>query len=130
MIKTGVRRLLTAGAATVAVMVFSAGPASAHFCYFTEPNVRAELAGLDPKASSHLGIWQRRSPSSARLASRSADAAGVTTGTIIHAHAVMAGGTLKKGTAASPKPISHRTSMRSMRRSRTRWLPVRRDEAS
>ena len=26
---------------------------------------------------------------------------------MIHAHAVMAGGTLKKGSEASPKPISH-----------------------
>ena len=108
MIKTGVRRLLTAGAATVAVMVFSAGPASAHFCYFTEPNVRAELGRAGSQGFASFGDlaveFTGLCPAGVEIL---ADAAGVTTGTMIHAHAVMAGGTLKKGPAASPKPISH-----------------------
>lgn len=108
MIKIGVRRLLTAGAATVAVMVLSAGPASAHFCYFTEPNVRAELGRAGSQGFVSFGSVATEitglCPAGVEIL---ADAADVTTGTMIHAHAVMAGGTLKKGPTASPKPISH-----------------------
>jgi hypothetical protein len=108
MIKTGVRRLLTAGAATVAVMVFGAGPASAHFCYFTEPNVQAELGRAGSQGFVSFGDLAAEitglCPAGVEIL---AGAAGVTTGTLINAHGLMAGGTLKKGPEASPKPISH-----------------------
>ena len=108
MIKTGVRRLLTAGAATVAVMVLSASTASAHFCYFTAPNVRAELGRAGSQGFTSFGDLATQitglCPAGVEVL---ADAAEVTTGTMIHAHAVMAGGTQKDGPAASPKPISH-----------------------
>ena len=108
MIKTGVRRLLTVGAATAAAMVFSAGPASAHFCYFTDANARAELGRAGSQGFASFGDLAAEitglCPAGVEVL---ADAAGVTTGTMIHAHAVMAGGTLKKGPTASPKPISH-----------------------
>jgi hypothetical protein len=106
--RTGLSRLLTAGAGTVAVMVFSAGAASAHFCYFSDPNVRAELGRAGSNGFATFGDLAAEitglCPAGVQVL---ADAAGVTTGTTIHAHAVMAGGTLKKRPQGSPKPISH-----------------------
>ena len=108
MFRNGVRRLLTLGAASAAVMVFSAGPASAHFCYFTEPNARAELGRAGSQGFATFGDLAAEftglCPAGVEIL---ADAAGVTTGTTIHAHAVMAGGTLKKGPTGNLKPISH-----------------------
>jgi hypothetical protein len=107
MIKTGVRRLLTVGAATAAVMVFSTGAASAHFCYFSDPNAQAELGRAGSQGFAPFGVLAAEitglCPAGVEVL---AEAAGVTTGTMIHAHAVMAGGTLKKGATAT-KPISH-----------------------
>jgi hypothetical protein len=102
-----VRRALTTGVATVAAVALMAGQANAHFCFKEEQNARsaegkggsagwftfAELAlqetGLCPAGIEVL-----------------ADAAGVTPSTTIHAHAVMAGGTLKKESGGN-KAIGH-----------------------
>lgn len=108
MVRTTVRRVLTVGAATVAAVLLGAGPASAHFCYFTEANVKAELGRAGSSGFATFGDlafeFTGFCPDGIQIL---ADAAGVTTGTTINAHTVMAGGTLKKGPGASPKPISH-----------------------
>ncbi|MGH8827863.1 MAG: hypothetical protein ACRDVZ_09785, partial [Jiangellaceae bacterium] len=39
--RTNVRRIATAGVATVAAVVLAAAPASAHFCFKTNLNARA-----------------------------------------------------------------------------------------
>ena len=108
MLGTTIRRALTVGAATAAAVVLGAGPAAAHFCYFTEANVQAELGRAGSSGFATFGDlaleFTGLCPAGIQVL---ADAAGVTTGTTINAHAVMAGGTLKKGADASPKPISH-----------------------
>jgi hypothetical protein len=108
MVRTTMRRVLTVGVATVAAVLLGAGPASAHFCYFTEANVKAELGRAGSSAFVTFGDLALEftgfCPDGIQIL---ADAAGVTTGTVIHARTVMAGGTLKEGSGADPKPISH-----------------------
>ena len=102
-----VQRALMSSVAAVAAVAVAAGPASAHFCFKESLNARAaqgmagsanwiafgdlaaEITGLCPAGIDIL-----------------ADAAGVTTATMIHGHAVMAGGTLKKESPGN-KAISH-----------------------
>lgn len=100
------RRLLTAVAATTTVFALTAGSASAHFCYFTEANVNAELGRA---GSNGFVTFGELAAEITGLCSAGvevlADAAGISTTTNIHARTVMAGGALRNG--KSVKPISH-----------------------
>jgi hypothetical protein len=100
------RRAVTAGIAGIAVLALGASTASAHFCYFTEANTRAELgrAGSNGFATFGALAFQFTGLCPAGVAVL-ADAAGVSTTTTINLHAVMSGGTLKSG--KDVKPISH-----------------------
>ena len=89
-----IRRLTTVAAATVAAIALTTSAASAHFCYFSDPNpngnagragsngfvtfeaLATEITGLCPEGIEVL-----------------ADAAGIETDTLINAHGVMAGPT-------------------------------------
>ena len=89
-----VRRLSTVAAATVAAIALTASSASAHFCFFSDPNPngnagRAGSNGFVPfgtLAAQITGLC----PAGVQVL---ADAAGVELGTLINAHGVMAGPT-------------------------------------
>jgi hypothetical protein len=89
-----VRRLSTVAAATVAVIALTASSASAHFCYFSDPNPNGDAgrAGSDgfrtfeSIATEFTGLC----PAGIEVL---ADAAGISTDTLINAHGVMAGPT-------------------------------------
>lgn len=102
-----VGRALFVGAAAAASIAMTAGTASAHFCYVSNANAKAiqgmagsngfvtfgELANFFLPDLCQEGVEHL------------AGAAGVSTGTPINAHAVMAGGTLGKDKGANG--ISH-----------------------
>jgi hypothetical protein len=94
-----------AASAVTTVLALTAGTASAHFCYFTEANVNAELGRSGSKGFASFGDLATEftglCPAGVEVL---AEAGGVTTSTLINAHGVMAGGTLGK---RSVKPISH-----------------------
>lgn len=79
-----VRRAATVAVASLTAFVLSTGAASAHFCYFNNPNPNArpfgdlafQFTGLCPAGIDYL-----------------ADAAGVEVDTLINGHGVMAGPT-------------------------------------
>lgn len=100
------RRVVTAGVAGVAVLAMGASSASAHFCYFTEPNIKAQLGRAGSNGFISFGdlatLITGVCPAGAEVF---ADAAGVTTDTLINAHGLMAGGALRSG--KDVKPISH-----------------------
>jgi hypothetical protein len=108
MIKATGRLLFTTGIATVAAVVFAAGPAQAHFCFKTNLNERAAqgMAGsanwvsFGDLAFEFTGLC----PAGIEIL---ADAGGVTVDTLINSHGTMAGGTLRKGEAAGTPSISH-----------------------
>jgi hypothetical protein len=89
-----VRRLSTVAAATVAVVALTASAASAHFCYFNNPNPNAQAgrAGSNGFVSFGVVAAQETGLCAAGIEVL-ADAAGVTTDTLINAHGVMAGPT-------------------------------------
>lgn len=100
------RKLLATVGATTAVFALTAGSASAHFCYFTEANVNAELGRAGSNGFYTFGAlaFEFTGLCDAGIDVLAA-ATGITSTTTIHAHAVMAGGTLRKG--KNVKPISH-----------------------
>jgi hypothetical protein len=101
------RRVLTGGIATVATLVLTAAPASAHFCYKNNltPGAAAGMANSQGFATFGELAFEFTGLCPAGIEVL-ADAAGVTTDTPIHAHAVMAGGTLRDGSSDNPA-ISH-----------------------
>ena len=100
-----IRRGLVTAAGVTTVLALTAGTASAHFCYFTEANVNAELGRAGSKGFISFGDLATEftglCPAGVDVL---ADAAGVSTSTMINADGVMAGGTEGKRTI---KPISH-----------------------
>jgi hypothetical protein len=106
--KTGVRRLLTTGVATVAALGLAAAPASAHFCFKTNLNARAAqgMAGsanwvsFEALAFEFTGLC----PEGIQIL---AAAGGVSVDTLINTHGTMAGGTLRKGADAGTPSISY-----------------------
>lgn len=101
-----IHRLLAALGGSVIVFALTAGSASAHFCYFTEANVNAELGRAGSNGFATFGelVFEFTGLCDAGIAVL-ADAGGISTTTTINAHTVMAGGTLRSG--KSIKPISH-----------------------
>lgn len=98
-----VRRAATLAAATTAALALSTGAASAHFCYFSDPNEKANAgrAGSSGFISfSNIAAQFLPDLCSAGVA-YAANAAGVTPDTLINAHGVMAGPT------GGNKKISH-----------------------
>ena len=89
-----VRRLSTVAVGTVAAIAIGVGPASAHFCFFNDPNPHAQAgrAGsngfftFETITSQFFGLC----PEGSQIL---ADAAGVQLDTLINAHGVMAGPT-------------------------------------
>jgi hypothetical protein len=106
MIRRVHRTLLASMGATVTALALTAGSASAHFCYFTEANVNAELgrAGSNGFMTFHDLAFEFTGLCDEGIDVLAA-AGGISATTTIHAHAVMAGGTLSKGKQI--KPISH-----------------------
>ena len=97
-----VRRLSVVAAATVTAIALSAGSASAHFCFFNDPNPHADAgrAGSNGFRTFESIAFEFTGLCPAGIAIL-ADAAGVETDTLINAHGVMAGPT------GGNKPISH-----------------------
>lgn len=104
---TTVRRLVTGGVATVAAFALAVAPASAHFCFKTNLNERAAegQAGSQGWVSFYDLALEFTGLCDAGIEVL-AEAGGVTTGTLINAHGLMAGGTLKKADGGNPA-ISH-----------------------
>jgi hypothetical protein len=100
------RRLLATFGASAAAFALTAGTASAHFCYFTEANVNAELGRAGSKGFVTFGAlaFEFTGLCDDGIAVLAA-AGGITPSTTINAHGVMAGGTLRNG--KSIRPISH-----------------------
>ena len=88
------RRLSTVAVAAATVLLLTAGSASAHFCYFSDPNPNGDAGRAGSKgfftfesiATEFTGLC----PAGIQVL---ADAAGVELGTLINAHGVMAGPT-------------------------------------
>ena len=89
-----VRRLSTVAAATVAAIALTASSASAHFCYFNDPNPNGNAGRAGSNGFVPFGVLAAEitglCPAGVQVL---ADAAGVTTSTLINAHGVMAGPT-------------------------------------
>jgi hypothetical protein len=105
---TGARRIGTAGIATVAAVVLAAAPASASFCFKTELNARAAqgMAGSQGWVSFGELAFEFTGLCDEGIEIL-AEAGGVTTDTLIKAHGVMAGGTLRQEDGGGNKAISH-----------------------
>lgn len=100
------RKLITGFGAAVTVLALTAGTASAHFCYFTEANVNAEMGRAGSNAFITFGELAFEFTGLCNDGiDVLADAGGISATTTIHARAVMAGGTLRTG--KNIKPISH-----------------------
>ena len=96
-----VRRVSTVVAGVAAAVMLSSAAASAHFCYFSDPNPNAQAGRATSKGFVSFGTIAASEgfcPAGAELL---ADAVGVTTDTLINAHGVMAGPT------GGNKAISH-----------------------
>jgi hypothetical protein len=97
-----VRRAATVAVSAVAAIALSSGAASAHFCFFNDPNPNANAG----RAGSH-GFFTFETITSQFLGLCEeggqilADAGGVEMDTLINAHGVMAGPT------GGNKPIGH-----------------------
>ena len=97
-----VRRLSTVAVGTVAAVALGMGPASAHFCFFADPNENAQAgrAGssgfftFETITTQFFGLC----PEGSQIM---ADAGGVELDTLINAHGLMAGPT------GGNKAISH-----------------------
>ena len=95
------RRLSTVTAGAAAIVVLSSTAASAHFCYFNNPNPNANAGRAGSNGFVTFGAiaaGEGFCPAGAQVL---AEAVGVTTGTLINAHGVMAGPT------GGNKAISH-----------------------
>jgi hypothetical protein len=96
-----VRRLSTVAAGAAAAVLLTTTAASAHFCYFSNPNPNGDAGRAGSKGFVSFGTIAAEEgfcPAGAELL---AAAVGVTTSTLINAHGVMAGPT------AGNKAISH-----------------------
>lgn len=88
-----IRRAATVAVSSIAVIAMSSGAASAHFCFFKDPNPNANAG----RAGSH-GFFTFETITSQFLhlcpegSQILADAGGVELDTLINAHGVMAGG--------------------------------------
>lgn len=100
------RKLLVGFGASAIAFALTAGSANAHFCYFTEANVNAELGRAGSKGFTTFGelAFEFTGLCDAGILEL-ANAGGISPTTTINAHAVMAGGTLRTG--KNIKPISH-----------------------
>ena len=89
-----IRRLSTVAAGTVAVIALSASGASAHFCYFSDPNPNGNAGRAGSNGFVPFGVLAAEitglCPAGVQVL---ANAAGVTTSTLINTHGVMAGPT-------------------------------------
>jgi hypothetical protein len=98
---------VTGGIAALSALLITAAPASAHFCY--KNNLTPQAAAGMAKSQGFVTFGEVAfeftglCPAGIQVL---ADAADVTTATPINAHAVMAGGTLRKGPSNNPA-ISH-----------------------
>jgi hypothetical protein len=86
-----VRRLSTVAAATVAAIALSTSAASAHFCYFSDPNPNGNAGRAGSNGFVPFGVLAAQitglCPAGIEVL---ADAAGVETDTMINAHGAMA----------------------------------------
>ena len=96
-----VRRLFTVAAGAAATVVLTATAASAHFCYFSDPNPNGDAGRAGSNGFVSFGAIAASEGFCPAGAEILADAVGVTTSTLINAHGVMAGPT------AGNKAISH-----------------------
>jgi len=96
-----IRRLTTVAAATVAFVVLTTSAASAHFCYFSDPNANGNAGRAGSNGFVSFGVIAASEGFCPAGAEILADAVGVTTSTLINAHGVMAGPT------GGNKAISH-----------------------
>ena len=89
-----VRRLSTISAGAAATLVLTATASSAHFCYFSDPNPNGDAGRAGSKGFVPFGVLAGQitglCPAGVQVL---ADAAGVTTGTLINGHGLMAGPT-------------------------------------
>ena len=89
-----VRRLTTVTAGGAAADLLSATAASAHFCYFSDPNPNGNAGRAGSQGFVPFGVLAAQitglCPAGVQIL---ADAAGVTTDTLINAHGLMAGPT-------------------------------------
>lgn len=96
-----VRRLSTVVAGAAAAVLLSTSAASAHFCYFNNPNPNAQ----DGRAKSQGFVSFETIAASEGICEAGAEylanLLGISTGTLINAHGVMAGPT------GGNKAISH-----------------------
>jgi hypothetical protein len=97
-----IRRLSTVAAGAAAVIALSATSSSAHFCFFNDPNPNGDAGRAGSKGFVPFGVVAAEAtglcPAGVQVL---ADAAGVTTSTLINAHGTMAGPT------GGNKAISH-----------------------
>ena len=101
------RHMVATGVATVTALTLAA-PASAHFCFKQELNdhARQGMLGSGGWVSLHDLLYEFTELCDAGITILAA-AGGATPDTPIHAHAVMAGGTLRKGPDGGNKAIGH-----------------------
>ena len=89
-----VRRLSTVAAGAAAAVLLTTTTASAHFCYFSDPNPNGDAGRAGSQGFVPFGVLAAQitglCPAGVEIL---ATAAGVTTGTLINAHGVMAGPT-------------------------------------
>ena len=96
-----VRRLSTIAAGAAATVLLTATAASAHFCYFSNPNPNGDAGRAGSNGFVSFGAIAASEGICLAGAEILADAVGVTTSTLINAHGVMAGPT------GGNKAISH-----------------------
>ena len=108
MLRTMTGRLLIGGATVVGAVALAAAPASAHFCFNDKMSERAAQAAA---GSQNWVTFHDLAAEFTGLCDDGIDvlaaAGGVDPGTLIHMHAVMAGGTLKEGGRGGNPAISH-----------------------
>lgn len=88
-----VRRLSTIVAGVAATVVLTATAASAHFCYFNNPNPNGDAGRAGSNGFESFGAIAASEGFCPAGADILAAAVGVTTSTLINAHGVMAGPT-------------------------------------
>lgn len=96
-----VRRVSTIVAGAAAAVLLSSTAASAHFCYFTDPNANADAGRAGSKGFVSFGTIAASEGICEAGAEYLADLLGISTDTLINAHGAMAGPT------GGVKPIAH-----------------------
>jgi hypothetical protein len=96
-----VRRLTTIAAGAAAAVLLTSTAASAHFCYFSNPNPNGDAGRAGSQGFVSFGVIAAAEGFCPAGAQVLPDAVGVTTSTLINAHGVMAGPT------GGNKAISH-----------------------